>query len=201
MANYLVGDIHSGLQPIPGSTPLQREVVERSLRYLDELARESQGDRELQLQVGEGYQKLGDVLGNPYRSSLGDRPAALETYAKALRVMEPVLRAEPTNRRARRATAILRLHQGGTKGFGGAATEGFEQLEGAWLNCVNWWRSCPATKRLGWNWPKRWSFRRTYWGPGAGRLKRWTLRGETSWTLSRRDSWTYCWRTVPGDRR
>ena len=131
MANYLVGDIHSGLQRIPGSTPLQREVVERSLRYLDELARESQGDRELQLQVGEGYQKLGDVLGNPYRSSLGDRPAALKTYAKALRVMEPVLRAEPTNRRARRATAILRLHQGGTKGFGGAATEGFEQLEGA----------------------------------------------------------------------
>jgi len=129
MANYLVGDIHGGLQRIPGSTPLQREVVERSMRYLDELARESQGDLELQLQVVEGYQKLGDVLGNPYRSSLGDSRAALETYAKALQTLEPVLRAEPTNPRARRAAALLRLHQAGTKGFGGAAREGFEQIE------------------------------------------------------------------------
>jgi eukaryotic-like serine/threonine-protein kinase len=129
MANYLVGDIHGGLRRIPGSTPLQREVVERSLQYLDELARESQGDRELQLQVVEGYQKLGDVLGNPYRSSLGDSRAALDTYGKALQTLEPVLQTEPGNRRARRAGALLRLHQAGTKGFGGAAKAGLDQID------------------------------------------------------------------------
>jgi hypothetical protein len=65
LANYLVFDIHSGLQRLPGSTSLQRETVEHSMAYLDGLVAEAGADAAMRVQVAEGYLKLGDVLGNP----------------------------------------------------------------------------------------------------------------------------------------
>ncbi|MEO8028002.1 MAG: serine/threonine-protein kinase, partial [Bryobacteraceae bacterium] len=83
LGNYLIYDIHGGLQELPGSTALQEQVVERAVGFLDALSRDSTLDRQLQLEVAAGYQKLGDALGNPNQASLGDRKRALEMYDKA----------------------------------------------------------------------------------------------------------------------
>jgi hypothetical protein len=46
-------DIHGRLRRLPGSTELEKEVVERSLKYLDSLANEASSDRSLRLELAE----------------------------------------------------------------------------------------------------------------------------------------------------
>ncbi len=131
LANYLVFDIHNGLQRLPGSTPLQRETVERALAYLDGLAAEAGGDRPLHLQLAEGYLKLADVLGNPYRASLGENAAALRTYTKASEALAPLVSRDPRDAEVRRLSAAIRIRQGGVRGFGGGPAAGMAQIEQA----------------------------------------------------------------------
>ena len=137
LAHYLVFDIHSGLERLPGSTTLEKQVVERSLRYLDALAAENASDPALRLEMAEAYQKLGDVLGNPFTNSIGDRKAALAIYPKALALANSVAAQEPRNARARQLVASIELHYGGTQYFGGDREAGkamvaraVEQLKG-----------------------------------------------------------------------
>ena len=83
--------------------------------FLDAQARDAATDRALQIEVAAGNQKLGDVLGNPNRASLGEGVKALETYDKALRVLAPVLAADPGNLSARLLAAQIRVQQAGTR--------------------------------------------------------------------------------------
>ena len=116
LAHYLVFDIHAGLERLPGSTALEKQVVERSLRYLDTLAAENSSDPALRLEMAEAYLKLGDVMGNPFTNSIGDRTAALAIYPKALALANSAAARNPP---ARQLVAAIQLKYGGTQYFGG----------------------------------------------------------------------------------
>ena len=131
LANYLVFDIHDGLQRVPGSTQLEKQVVERSLQYLDRLSSEASHDTALRLELAAAYQKLGDVLGNPFLPSMGDRKAALAIYPKALALAKAALAQDPGNLTARQWAASTELQLGGANNFGGDRKAGLAQTAAA----------------------------------------------------------------------
>ena len=131
LAKYLVFDFNDAIQKLPGSTELQKTVVEQSLGYLDRLSREAGGDTDLRLEVAEGYLRLGDVLGNPFMPNLGNTPKAVESYDKGLALAQAVWRADASNVRARRAVADLKQQRGSSSGFHGTPDEAQRELREA----------------------------------------------------------------------
>lgn len=121
LARYLIFDLNSGLQRLAGSTDLQRQTVERSVRYLEQLSADAVADTSLGIEIAEAYERLGDVLGSPYRASLGEKQRALEMYGRGLAITRKILDQEPGNRLAKRVDASLRIQQVATRGFGSDA--------------------------------------------------------------------------------
>lgn len=61
---------------LPGSTAARRKVVETALHYYDSLGKQAGDNRDLLEEIARGYDRLGDVLGNPYQPNLADRAGA-----------------------------------------------------------------------------------------------------------------------------
>ena len=90
LANSFVFEFDEAVRDIPGTTAARKLVIARSLGYLEELARDAQGDVPLQRELAATYQRIGDVQGNPYLPNLGERPEALDSYRHALGLREAV---------------------------------------------------------------------------------------------------------------
>ena len=97
LTNSYLFEIHDAIHDLPGATAARQLIVTRALEYLDRLAAEARGDRNLQLELAEAYVKVGDVQGKPYTPNLGDSAGALRSYAKAAEIAKPVAEAEHGN--------------------------------------------------------------------------------------------------------
>jgi eukaryotic-like serine/threonine-protein kinase len=97
VANSLMFEIHDSIKDLPGSTPARKLLVDRSLRYLDNLSREASGDASLQRELAAAYEKVGDVQGSPYFANLGDTAGALASYRKAALILGTLSRSDPEN--------------------------------------------------------------------------------------------------------
>jgi eukaryotic-like serine/threonine-protein kinase len=86
LAHSLLFDIHDSIQDLPGSTTARKILVDRALKYLDSLSKDSSDTPDLERELATAYERVGDVQGNPYNANLGDTAGALESYRKALRV-------------------------------------------------------------------------------------------------------------------
>ncbi len=90
LAGKFLLDFHNAIAMLPGSTPARKMVVQTGLQYYDMLVRDAGGNRQLLEEVARGYDRLGDVQGNPYFANLGDAPGALASYRRALAIREKV---------------------------------------------------------------------------------------------------------------
>lgn len=97
LANSLMFEVHDSIQDLPGATAARKLIVERALEYLDSLAQESRGDPSLQRELADAYKRIGDVQGGPFAANLGDTPAALKSYEKALAIRQTLLSANGDN--------------------------------------------------------------------------------------------------------
>jgi non-specific serine/threonine protein kinase/serine/threonine-protein kinase len=131
LARYLEFDLQKAVAKLPGSTPVEADMVRHSLDYLDRLSAEKIDDPVLRTEVGEGYAQLGAVLGSPFQANLGETAKAQESFRKAIAILEPVAAKDPTNRRARVTLARSKLELGRSIGFGGSASEGLKLVEEA----------------------------------------------------------------------
>ena len=117
LARLLIFQIHDAVIDLPGSTPARKLIVDGALGYLDDLARESAGDRSLQAELAEGYERVGRVQGgDPGRANLGDTLGALASFQKMIVIRQALVRADPMQlddqialARAYRAIADLHL--------------------------------------------------------------------------------------------
>ncbi|MBK7929741.1 MAG: serine/threonine protein kinase [Bryobacterales bacterium] len=100
LARSILFEFHDPISKLAGATEVRRLMVARSREYLDSLARESSEDVGLQLELSSAYIRLGNVQGNPNFSNLGDTAGALESYAKARKILETILAAHPRHRSA-----------------------------------------------------------------------------------------------------
>lgn len=107
LAHLLLFDFYDQVKQLPGSTDVQRQLVSQSLEYLDRMGHESQFDKELALDLIDGYTKMANVQGNPYEENLGDAQGALATLRKAQALAAPLDRRYGSEQRVRKALAFL----------------------------------------------------------------------------------------------
>ena len=98
LANSLLSEIYESVRDLPGSTPARQLIVGGALEYLDSLARESAGDRSLQRELADAYEKVGRVQGgDPGHPNLGDINGALSSFRKMLAIRQSLAEADPNN--------------------------------------------------------------------------------------------------------
>jgi tetratricopeptide (TPR) repeat protein/predicted Ser/Thr protein kinase len=85
----------SELRGLPGSTKARQQIVTLSTEYLEGLGREVHNDRELAMDLANGYLLLGRVQGVPPYPHLGQAAAAEESLRKAGVFVESVLAKSP----------------------------------------------------------------------------------------------------------
>jgi tetratricopeptide (TPR) repeat protein len=88
LASSLVFDVHDAIQDLPGSTPARKLLIERGLKYLDGLSKESGNDVTLTRELAAAYERVGEVQGHFLQSNLGDSAQSLDSYRKALALRE-----------------------------------------------------------------------------------------------------------------
>lgn len=107
LANAALIDVHDAIQPLPGSTPIRRRLVEQARAYLDALAEESGSDPNpgLQRELASAYEKVGDVQGGFRLGGLGNAAGALSSYNRALSIRQDLYKADPSSPELLRALA------------------------------------------------------------------------------------------------
>ena len=105
LAHSVLFDYHDAIKDLPGATRVRERLVKDALNYLDSLSREAGGDFALQRELAAAYERVGDVRGQAYSASLGDRAGALDSYKKALQIRESLLKAAPQDAQSRRDMA------------------------------------------------------------------------------------------------
>jgi serine/threonine protein kinase/type II secretory pathway pseudopilin PulG len=121
LANTLIFELHDDIETLPGSTPAREKLVKRALQYLDVLAQEASDDLSLQLDLAEAYLKVGKVQYFPLTASLGDVTGALQSYRKALSIIEPLFAQDPNNAAIRRIYALAHKNAGDVLAVSGEA--------------------------------------------------------------------------------
>jgi eukaryotic-like serine/threonine-protein kinase len=101
---------------LKGQTQGRELVVKRALEYLDRLADEAKEDVSLQRELAVAYLKIGDIQGKPSNPNLGDTAGAVESYRKALLILETLYRANPDNQEIQRDLATAYLSIGSMQG-------------------------------------------------------------------------------------
>jgi serine/threonine protein kinase len=109
LSNTLLSDLDAAIQKLPGSTEAQRLLVTAVTEHLSRMQRDAAGDAQTQVDMANGYIRLGNVQGNPYDQNLGDPAQALVSIGKAIAIVEPLARAQPDNTEA--AHALAWAHQ------------------------------------------------------------------------------------------
>jgi eukaryotic-like serine/threonine-protein kinase len=97
LADSLMFEIHDSIEGLPGATTSRKLIVQRSREYLDRLAEESTGDISLQRELASAYERLGNVEGDAYGSSLGDAKGGLQSLEKAVAIRQAIVAANPNN--------------------------------------------------------------------------------------------------------
>ena len=105
LAHSVLFDYHDAIKNLPGATRVRERLVKDALVYLDSLASEAEGDPALQRELAGAYDRVGDVRGQAYGASLGDRAGAMDSYLKALRIREALAVANPKDVQNRRELA------------------------------------------------------------------------------------------------
>src|SRR5437764_4219171 len=71
LAHSVLFDYHDAIKDLPGATRARERLVKDALIYLDGLTREAADDRELQRELADAYERVGEVRGRAYSASLG----------------------------------------------------------------------------------------------------------------------------------
>ncbi len=126
LAHTFLFDIHDSIQNLPGSTGARSLIAQTGTAYLDRLARDARGDSALQLELAEGYLKIGDVQGNQFRPSLGDTSKAVESYRKALPIAASIAEGNGKDAHAKRVLAQAHMDLASALPFTGDTAEALD---------------------------------------------------------------------------
>ncbi|MDQ2950412.1 MAG: serine/threonine protein kinase, partial [Acidobacteriota bacterium] len=97
LAHFVLFDFDDKIRA--GETAARKVLVTEAVDYLKRLAKVAAGDVSVQLELFEGYLKVGDRQGNPNVADLGNLAGAKESYSKALRAAEDLRARNPKDAR------------------------------------------------------------------------------------------------------
>jgi eukaryotic-like serine/threonine-protein kinase len=110
IAGYMLTQLDDQLAQLPASTPVRASMSERSMQYLDALRRQAGSDVGLRLEVADGYLRLGNVLGNLFRSNVGRPKDARIAYDRGAETARDLIRERPTDPAPRRILARIEMN-------------------------------------------------------------------------------------------
>ena len=90
IANNVIFKYHDAIADLPGATKAREILVADALQYLNNLSQDAGGDATLQRELGTAYVRVGDVQGLVNNPNLGEKAASLESYNKAIALLEPL---------------------------------------------------------------------------------------------------------------
>ncbi|MEZ5306710.1 MAG: protein kinase [Pyrinomonadaceae bacterium] len=97
LAGSVVFELHDSIRNLPGATKTRELLVTRALEYLDVLAVESNGDPDLQMEVADALDKIGDVQGGYLQFHLAQHEKAKESYKKAFDIRKRLYDSDQKN--------------------------------------------------------------------------------------------------------
>jgi len=129
LAGSFMFEVYDALESIPGTTPARQLIVQKSVEYLESLARESAGDVGLQQELARAFVRVGDVQGNPTSANVGDATGALRSYSRAMVIAESLRATVPGDVDAARTLALARRRRADVLALTGARAEALVDLE------------------------------------------------------------------------
>lgn len=106
LARSFMFEVHDAVLELPGSRPARQLMATTAMHYLERLAAEGGDDPTLRLEIIEGHERIGDMLGSPSMPSLGDTMAALREYERGMELLAPLMTASAVGAPASRAGAM-----------------------------------------------------------------------------------------------
>lgn len=95
----------------------QQTLIERGVRYLDHLWRDSSSNTDLSIEIGDAYQQLGSLQEQTTRADNGGKAIALKIWEKAAAVLVVVAAADPRDENVRDRLASINVR---IRALGGA---------------------------------------------------------------------------------
>ena len=148
LAHIFIFEFHDEIQELDGSIPARELLVETALDYLDRLAPEAADDPDLQAELADAFDKVGEIRGGIANPSLGKTDEALESYEKALAIRLKLSAASPADRGFQMSLAKSRLRIGDMLRKRGRHPEAFQEYATALKIARSLEGSDPKTKRL-----------------------------------------------------
>jgi eukaryotic-like serine/threonine-protein kinase len=129
LAGSFMFEVYDALDTVPGTTPARELIVQKAVRYLESLARESVGDAGLQQELARAFVRVGDVQGNPTTANVGDATGALKSYGRAMVLAESLRAVAPGDTDAQRTLAQARRRRADVLALTGAKAAALVDLE------------------------------------------------------------------------
>ncbi|MFN7939242.1 MAG: serine/threonine-protein kinase [Bryobacteraceae bacterium] len=101
LSRTMLFELHDAIAAVPGTIPARQLLARRGLEYLDRLAERSATDTALEVEIAQGYLRLGAIEGGMGGPNLGNTGAALERNERARTILENTLRRDPSNTAAK----------------------------------------------------------------------------------------------------
>ena len=101
LARLFLFDFYDAVLDLPGSTPVQRVLIDKTMDYFERMEKAAREDATLMVELAEGYRRMGDLLGNPYVPNLGDVPKAVAAYQRGIDLFQSHGAATKDAQRAR----------------------------------------------------------------------------------------------------
>jgi tetratricopeptide (TPR) repeat protein len=111
LANAFMFRVHDAIKELPGSIEARSLLVGTALDYLGALAAEADDDAGLRIELATAYQKIGDIQGGPNQASKGQVSAAVDSYARSIELLGPVVAGDTGSLPARMLLAESHLRQ------------------------------------------------------------------------------------------
>ncbi|HEX6737527.1 MAG TPA: tetratricopeptide repeat protein, partial [Vicinamibacteria bacterium] len=132
----VIFDIQPKLAAVPGTTPLRKELIERTLQYLEALARDAGDNPALLRELSASYVQLARVQGLAGEANVGDAQAARRTLGEAEKLAGRLLTLDPQGPESlhevvlvERALALSFLYEGAYPAAQQHARHGVELAE------------------------------------------------------------------------
>lgn len=97
LARNVLFKYHDAIADLPGSTAAREMLIKDASEYLDNLARETYDDSELEEELAAAYKKIADVQGRVFQANLGDSRTALDNYRKSHEIYQRLLEKRPND--------------------------------------------------------------------------------------------------------
>ena len=95
LANSLLFEVHDSIRDLPGATDARKLILQRSLEYLDSLAKESANEPGLTRELAAAYDRVATLQGNGFHLGIADTKGAAASFEKSLALREALARANP----------------------------------------------------------------------------------------------------------